>query len=296
VTGASGLLGAAVTRAAVASGHEVIGWTGTWSGAVPGAQRRVSVNLEDAAATAVAIERETFSALINCAAVAEPALCVAQPERSQRLNVELPAQLAAGCAQRGVRCVHLSSEQVFDGEHAPYSIQHEPSPINLYGRQKVASERAVLAACAGAAVVRSPLLLGNSLGGRRSVHEKFFETWAAGKPVKLYRDEIRQICTADNMAEALVELAARADLTGVFHWAGTEPMSRWDLGLKMAAHVGVSAERLQPMTRADTPEVSATRPRDLTLNLAPLDRALKTRPESVDEAVAKLKIPSWWRP
>ncbi|WP_438480713.1 SDR family oxidoreductase [Oleiharenicola lentus] len=293
VTGASGLLGAAVVRVAARVGHEVLAVVGGWKGEVPHAARTFSINLESADATR-ALEREEFDVLINCAAVAEPTVCVTQPERSQRLNVEMPAQLAAICAQRGARMIHLSSEQVYDGEHAPFSVKAAPAPLNLYGRQKVAGEQAVAAACVNSASVRSPLLLGNSLGGHRSVHEKFFETLAAGKKMKLYRDEIRQVCTADNMAEALVELAGREDLRGVFNWAGAEPISRWDLGLKTAAHFGVDAA-LEPITRADTPEVSATRPRDLTLNLAPLELELKTRPETVDEAVAKLLIPEWWK-
>lgn len=295
VTGASGLLGAAVVRTAAAQGHAVTGVVGQSTAPVPGATRLLALNLENAGTTEAALALEEFDALINCAAVAEPAQCVAQPERSQRLNVDLPAHLAAWCAARGARFLHLSSEQVFDGERAPYAIGDTPAPINLYGRQKVASEQAVITAHAGAAVLRVPLLLGNSLGGHRSVHEKFFETWAAGKPVKLYRDEVRQICTADNLAEALVELCARPDLRGVLHWAGAEPISRWDLGLKMAAHLGVPAtpDRLQPMTRADTPEISATRPRDLALDLLPLVRELHTRPETVDEAVAKLTKPAW---
>jgi dTDP-4-dehydrorhamnose reductase len=289
VTGVSGLLGAAVARAATAAGHEVSGSTG----AVPGVTRVVALDLESIASAMEVFANEPFDVLINCAAVAEPAVCAAQPERSQCLNVDLPTALAELCAKRGARLIHLSSEQVFDGEHAPYSIGDATRAINLYSRQKIASEQAVMAACPRGAVVRAPLLLGNSLSERRSVHEKFFETWAAGKSVKLYRDEIRQVCTADNMAEALVELAGREDLRGVFHWAGSEPMSRWDLGLKMAAHFGVSADRLQAMSRSDTPEVSATRPRDLALNLEPLLSELKTRPETVNEAIAKLARPSW---
>jgi len=154
----------------------------------------------------------------------------------------------------------------------------------------------VLAAAPRSAVVRLPLLLGNSPTGRRSVHEKMAETWAAGGTVKLYTDELRQVCTADSVADVLLALAARPGLAGLFHWAGAVPVSRWDLGRAIAARLGVAESRLAPMTRADTPAVAATRPRDLTLDLAPLDRELGVKPETLAEAVRTLRVPAWFRP
>jgi dTDP-4-dehydrorhamnose reductase len=44
------------------------------------------------------------------------------------------------------RLVHVSSEQAFDGTRSsPYKVTDLTSPINLYGRQKIASERIVRA-------------------------------------------------------------------------------------------------------------------------------------------------------
>jgi dTDP-4-dehydrorhamnose reductase len=293
LTGASGLVGAAVARCAASLGWAVTGVVGRWSGEIPGAKAVVAVDLSDIAVVKRLVREACPQVIVNAAAVAEPAACEAAPELSHRLNVELPEALALAAREIGARLIHLSSEQAFDGEQAPYSAGDATRPVNLYGRQKVDSENRVMAASPAAAVVRAPLLLGNSLGGRRSVHEKFLESWAAGKPVKLYRNEIRQVCTADNLAAVLVELARRSDLCGVFHWAGAEPISRWDLGRRIAAHLGFEEEWLQPMRRADTPEVSARRPRDLAFNLAPLDRELRTKPDSVAEAVASLRVPAW---
>jgi dTDP-4-dehydrorhamnose reductase len=293
LTGASGLVGAAVARLAARQGWTTIGVVNRWSGAVPGVTSQSAIDLADGKAVTNLVRTVAPDCIINAAAVAEPAACDAAPELSRRLNVELPVALALAAQAAGARVIHLSSEQVFDGESAPYSTSDSPNPINLYGRQKVESEQSVMAACAASAVVRAPLLLGNSLGGRRSVHEKMIESWAAGKPVKLYRDEIRQACTADSLAAALVELAERSDLRGVFHWAGAEPVSRWELGRRIAAHLGFEEKWLQPMVRADTPEISARRPRDLSLNLAPLSRELRTKVETLDAAIASLATPDW---
>src|SRR5439155_17084939 len=107
-------------------------------------------------------------AIFNCAAVSVPEACDTDPARAQVLNVALPAALARLAHHVSARFVHLSSEQVFDGTRAtPYAAGDAPSPINLYGRQKLESERVVHAAAPEFAVtIRAPLLMGDSLGGK----------------------------------------------------------------------------------------------------------------------------------
>jgi dTDP-4-dehydrorhamnose reductase len=108
---------------------------------------------------------------------------------------------------------------------------------------------------------------------------------------RLYLDEIRQVALADNLAAALLEVAMRPDLCGQFHWAGTEAVSRWEMGRRIAQHFGVPDRFLEPIRRADTPEISARRPRDLTLDLAPLDRELRVKPMNLADAIAGLRAP-----
>lgn len=299
LTGASGLLGAACARRAAELGHETVGVVGSWHGPVAGLAQRRQVNLNNLAALAGLVHDARPDCIVHTAAISDPATCDVSPLVAQQLNVELPAALAQLAVARGIRLLHLSSEQVFDGEHAPYAPADAPAPLNLYGRQKAESEPRVLETAPSAAVVRASLLLGNSPSGRRSMHEKFFAAWQAGRRMRLYTDEIRQVCSADNLAAALLELAERPDLTGIFHWAGAEPVSRWEIGRRIAAHFDVAEKWLEPVARAVTPEISARRPRDLSMRLAPLDRELRTRPQTLDEAVAGLVEPpelAGWRP
>lgn len=295
LTGASGLLGSAVARVAAARGHEVIGIVGRWPTAVPGLTRQVPLDLADSAAMVTLVRETRPQAIVNCAAVAEPAACDAAPELSERVNVALPVTLAGVARELDARFVHVSTEQVFDGVNPPFTIRSPVSPLHRYGRQKVASEQGVIDADRGSAVVRVPLMFGNSLGGRRSVHEKFLEAWAAGRKMKLFTDEIRAVASADNVAAALLELAARREFAGVLHWTGADPVSRWDMGRAICTHFGFPLDWIEAGTRAAMPEFTATRPRDLTLDLAPLDGTLNVRPERFAEAVEKLVMPAWWR-
>lgn len=293
VAGASGLVGSAFTRAAAGAGHEVVAVVGSWAAAVPGAATVRACDLAEPTAAAALLTATRPEAVVNAAAFAEPARCDADPHGSAALNTAWPAALAAATARAGRRLVHLSSEQVFDGEHPPYAPDSVPRPLNLYGRQKLAAEVAVRAADPAAAIVRLPLLLGNSLSGRRSAHEKVFAAWASGEAMPLFSDEVRMVCTADNVAALLLALVPCANLTGVFHWAGAEAVSRLDLGRALCAHFGVDRNRIRALPRSDAPEFTAGRPRDLTLDCVGLDEALGVRRERLAEAVSTLRRPAW---
>ncbi len=295
LTGASGLVGASVARAAARRGHRVVGVVGGYAGEIEGVTTKLALDLTDEAALNAAVLDAFPDAIFNCAAVSAPEACEADPVRSQVLNVALPAALARLAHHLSARLVHLSSEQIFDGTRtAPYAAGDPPSVINLYARQKLESEQAVHAGAEKFAVtIRAPLLMGDSLGGKRAVHERLMGDWAAGRTPKLYTDEFRQPCTAENLAEVVMELGERRDLGGVFHWAGTELLSRHALGLRVRAHFKLTEKQapITAVTRADTPEAAKKRQACLALDIGPLAGKLKTRPQSIAEQLASLKVP-----
>ncbi len=301
LTGATGLVGSAFAEAAKRRGHHVVGVVGRSLFNVPGLAEKRALDLTSPeGVTALALEMFP-DAIVNCAAVAEPAACDADPARAQALNVELPATLAALAHHLSARLVHVSTEQVFGGDRAPYAVSSAPAPVNLYGRQKLEAEQRVHAKAPEFAVtLRAPLLTGNSLSGARSLHERLLADWAAGKTPRLYRDEIRQPCTAGNLAEAMLELCERPELNGVFHWAGAEAMSRVELAKRIRTHFKLSPEAapIIEASRAEDPAATARRPADLTLDLKPLAGALKTPietfPAQLDQFILPPAVRAWY--
>lgn len=296
LTGASGLVGSAFARAAARRGHRVIGIVGTHSAPLEGLAEQARLDLTDSAAvTAAALERFPQT-IVNCAAVSVPEQCDADPARAQILNVELPATLARLAHHLSARLVHLSSEQVFDGTRTTAYAPGDPvCPINLYGRQKVESERLVHSLARDFAVtVRPPLLMGNSVSGRRSNHERLFVDWAAGRTPRMFTDEFRQACTAENLAEVLVELCERETLRGIVHWAGRDLLSRHELARRIRDHFRLTDAQapLAAVARADVPDAARRRQACLALDLAPLEGRLRTRPEDTATQLAGLNVPA----
>lgn len=292
VTGASGFLGREVCLAALRRGHQVLALGGTRAPIVPGVSIARPFDLCAEPALESLVLEEFPHAVVHCAALPTIEACLAAPERAQALNVGVPRKLAQLCFHLGAKLVHLSTDTVFDGVAGGYQPTDRPAPLNLYGETKAAAETEVLRfGREHAAVVRTSPIIGNSLGGDRGLHERLFVSWKDGRPTSLFTDEIRQPVEVSNLADVTIELCERANLSGLYHWAGTEALSRHEIGLRIARHFGLDADGLvRPIARADVPS-TASRPRDLSLRLHPLAGKLRTPAQSFEEQLACLRVP-----
>jgi dTDP-4-dehydrorhamnose reductase len=290
VTGASGLAGLALVRAARARGSHVTGAVHGWIGPLPGVDALRRVDLAHAGSADRLWSASRPDVVLHAAAVSEPHACAADPEGSRRVNVGLPQRLARLCREAGVPLVHLSTDQVFDGRRGGYGPGDPLNPVSEYGRQKREAEEAVLAAHPGALILRLPLLCGNSPAGRRSLHEKLFLLWRTGAKARLFTDEFRQPCDAGSAAEASLALVERG-LSGIFHWAGAEVLTRHELGRRLAVRFGLDPDRhIDPVRLAET-AAAAERPARLDLEIDATVEAVGLQPESFSEQLEKMRIP-----
>lgn len=295
LTGASGLLGSAFAKAASLRSHEVFGVVNAFHGPIDGLAGQKILDLSDLTAIE-AFTLETFpDAIVNCAAISSPSKCDKDPGLSERINVDLPEKLALLAKHLFARYIHISTDHVFDGKHPPYRISSPTSPTSLYGIQKVEAEKRVLKlANEFASIVRIPILSGNSPKGDRSLHEKLFQALSENHRPALFVDELRQPCSTENVASVLVELCERNDFRGLLHWAGSQRLSRFQIGEQLLDHFGLPRSSIEQATLANNAAFSA-RPPDLTLDIAPLEGKLKTQPKIFKEHFDTLIIPRQYR-
>lgn len=103
-----------------------------------------AVDLTDRDAIGAAFERFAPRVVINAAAYTAVDQAEDEPELADRLNHLAVAEMARQAAVRGVLLVHYSTDYVFDGQGtSPYSEAHAPAPVSVYGRSKLAGERAL---------------------------------------------------------------------------------------------------------------------------------------------------------
>ena len=278
LTGASGLLGHAYAQAAIRRGHQVTALFNEHAPTADGLAEAIQLDAQaPKALTGLCLELWP-DAIVNCAAISNPASVDAEPALAEKVNVALPRLLAQLSTHLGARLIHISTDMVFDGHsEEPYRSTDMPCPTNLYGQTKLMAEREVLEHNPEDPVVlRLPILMGNSPRGQRSVHEKLIQTIEAGQKPKLFCDEIRQPCSTSNAAEVMLELTERRDLHGIFHWAGSETLSRFEMGQRILKHFGIPLDAVESATKQDSKD-HANRPSNLTFNLHPIVTKLKTQ-------------------
>jgi dTDP-4-dehydrorhamnose reductase len=135
---------------------------------------------------------------------------------------------------------------VFAGDGARPYVETDPTdPQSAYGRSKLAGEKAVLAASADHAVVRSSWLFG--VGGCNFV-ETMLSLSATRSEVSVVTDQVGCPTFAGHLAPALVELAERRG-GGVFHIAGAGACSWNEFAVEIFARAGVDC-RVLPTTTA----------------------------------------------
>lgn len=270
ITGGAGLLGQALLRS-VPGGAEV---HATWRHApVRGAEAH-RVELSDGAAT------RDLALRVRPDVVIHTAYSAANGEQD---ILAATRAVVGACRAAGAALVHLSTDALLDGETAPYGEDTEPAPVHEYGRWKAAAEAEVRRSLPDAVVIRTSLVVATDPLDPRSA-------WVAdslrnGKPVTLFTDEIRAPIEVGDLAAQIWEILdlPGQDRAGVWNLCGPEALSRYAIGLLVAAR-----ERLDPsgITPATSRGIDPPRPRDLRLLTTRADRALHTRPRGISEVLA----------
>jgi len=183
-------------------------------------------------------------------------------------NVAGTRHVARATAACGARLIHISTDVLFDGESRParrgrgnYVEEDPPTPITSYGRSKALAEEEVRDSGAEAVSVRTSLIYGwRPHMGR---HTRWIvENLKAGKPVRLFTDELRCPIWVESLAAAVVELAG-IDYTGVLHVAGAQILSRYEFGVRLLRFHGLDPS---PIIPASSRESGLRRPLDCTLD------------------------------
>ena len=300
VMGATGLLGFSVCQEVLARGHKLLAYSNQPWTDPKGRFEVCPLSLSEFDP----VMRELFDqwpdAMINCAAVSSPDQVDQDPEFAHLINVEAGRRLAEVSSHLGARHIHLSTDMVFDGTASPYRSTDKTNPLSEYGRQKLEAEKQVLQVCdQNLVVLRITLLNGNSPRGNRSPHERILHALAKGQKPNLFTDEYRQTSSAENVAQLLVELMERPNLNGLFHWCGSEVVTRYELGKRILQRFGFNENRLNASSLEEASEISGERPARLTFELAPLLSKVKTQPYSLDQQLEEMHLPadlySWYR-
>ncbi|HKW81714.1 MAG TPA: dTDP-4-dehydrorhamnose reductase [Casimicrobiaceae bacterium] len=259
LTGAHGQLGFELARALAERGDVV-------------ALDRAALDLGDADAVAATVRRVAPQVVVNAAAYTAVDRAESEPALAEAINARAPEVLAAEARRLDALLIHYSTDYVFDGaSQAPYDEDAAPNPLNVYGRSKLAGERAI-----GASGVAHLVLRTSWVYGWRG--QNFLLTM---KRLGAEREELRIVADqfgVPNWSRALAEataallrdgVAALAERSGTYHMSARGRASWYDFAC--AIFNRAARPRLVPIATADYP-TAARRPASAVLATAKFER------------------------
>jgi len=101
------------------------------------------------------------SIIVNAAAYTSVDQAESEEKQARIINVDAPALMAEEAKRIGAALVHYSTDYVFDGSSSvPYAETDRPTPVNVYGKTKLAGEEAIRAVGARYLIFRTAWVYG----------------------------------------------------------------------------------------------------------------------------------------
>ena len=269
VTGAGGLLGLNLVYE-LSKCHQVAA-TDRKALRLPGGEHSTSMDLLVEGVVPALLDQVEPDAVIHCAALADVDACEDDAAFAHRMNAVLPGHLAAECARRSVKLIHISTDAVFDGQTGGYSEDDIPNPLSVYAQSKLDGERLVLEAMPGAVVTRVNLF-GWSASGNRSLAEMFFYGLSAREPLKGFMDVTFCPILVNDLKDVFTDIFTKG-LSGLYHLVSPISMTKYDFGVAIAEKFGYDSDRIEPVKVTDF-GLKAARSPNLNLDVSKLTAAL----------------------
>jgi dTDP-4-dehydrorhamnose reductase len=286
VTGANGLIGKKVIRESLRRNHTVVA-TSQKKVTIKAGIESFTVNLVYADINQL-IEKVSPNAIVHCAAMASPDACEADKFACSRLNIETTSRIASACRDYGTHLIFLSTDFVFDGQKGDYTEEDPPNPISYYGESKLEAERILLSMNIGAAIIRTCMVFGfEETLTRQNIALRVIDSLRNGKPFRVPFDQIRTPTLADDLAQAIVNVA-ESRVQGLFNVAGADRITVADFAKLTARTFNLDDSLLKPIPAADLCEPSR-RPANSGLNISKAREHIGYHPHSLPEALNVLK-------
>ena len=246
VTGANGQLGREMQRLSAVSPNNY-----TFTDVA-------ELDVTDAGAVRQAVAQTRAEVIVNCAAYTNVERAEEDEPTADLLNHKAAAYLAAAAKETGATLIHVSTDYVFDGTaHLPYTEDAPTAPLGVYGRTKLAGERAVAESGCKYLTFRTAWLY--SEYGNNFL-KTMLRLTAEKERLNVVFDQAGTPTYAGDLAMtifSIVEGGYFAGNEGLYHFSNEGVASWYDFAAEIAAAAGHDKCRIRPCRTAEFPTKAA---------------------------------------
>lgn len=291
ITGSNGLLGQNLIQLLLeTTAHDIVA-TGRGESRLPfGTSPRYhyfSLDITDGIAVDDLLQQQQPGIVIHAAAMTQPDPCELKQVECWNINVTATRFLISAAESIRAKFIYLSTDFIFDGASGPYDETAKPNPVNYYGSSKLAAEKAVMESGLHWAIVRTVLVYGNILVGNRSnIISWVKENLEDNKPIKVVSDQWRTPTYVGDLVKGVL-LVMEKNAEGIYHIAGAEGMSPYDMACAVAGYLHLD-KTLMTEVNADTFTQPAKRPLRTGFIIEKAKKELGYSPVSFKTALTKM--------
>lgn len=268
VTGANGQLGSEMRNI---SGSSVNRYIFTDIG---------DLDITDSEAVDTMVKNAGIDLIVNCAAYTNVDKAEDDEETADLINRKAVENLALACRDNGAVLIHISTDYVFQGDrNTPCREDWETNPLGIYGKTKLAGEKAVLQAGCDYLIFRTAWLY--SVYGNNFV-KTMRRLSGERDSLKVVFDQVGTPTYAGDLASVIyhiIETGQYKGKNGIYHFSNEGVCSWFDFAMEIAALSGNKCD-IQPCHSEEFPS-KVKRPHFSVLD--------KTRIKEV----FGIKIPYW---
>ncbi len=165
-------------------------------------------------------------------------------------NVVTTQNVIDYCKKFKKKLVLLSTECVFSGEKESYSEMNRKKPKNWYGSTKsIAEDLVINSGISDFLIVRGVVAYGQGGMGSNIIQGLLNNLVYKGKTSAVV-DQRVSFTYVDDLTKGIVALIRKGS-SGIFHIAGKQIVSPYELALKICKRLRISRNRVKPVTMVD---------------------------------------------
>jgi len=269
VTGASGQLG----RSLQAIIHDHPQYTVTFA-------NREMLDLSKPTTVNSFFSKNRFDLIINCAAYTAVDKAESEPEIANVINHLAVKQLAEIAVQQQAKLIHISTDYVYSGQqHRPYIETDEVEPQGVYGKTKLAGEKAVLQAMPTNALIIRTSWVYSEFGN--NFVKTMLKLGEQRDELNVIFDQVGTPTYAGDLAQAIMHIIQSKAFnlsifeTNIYHFSNEGVCSWYDFAKTIFELRGIECY-VSPIETKDYP-TPASRPAYSVLNKAKIKQVYEMR-------------------
>jgi len=252
---------------------------------LPGVQTGV-VLLDSFEDCVSALEKYRPDIVIHTAGLTNVEECESSLDLASKVNITLSGNLSLACSTAGVKLIHISTDHLFSGEES-YALETDiPDPINNYAKTKLQGEQRVLTNCQSAMVIRTNFF-GWGTRYRQSFSDFILNKLRNNEPIDLFSDVFFTPLLTEELFKQVHQLID-LNATGIFNVVGSDRVSKYEFGIKLAHCFGLDAALINAISIDSRPNL-VDRPKDMSLSNAKICQTLGYGVTNLDQQVCALK-------